>query len=256
MRNIAIINLKGGVAKTTTTINMSIILGGLHNKRVLLVDNDIQANASKFFNLHDYDQESIENVFRNDEIETKKLIRKTNHENLDIITANMNLDNAISELMQEEGDQIGKLKNALKEVENDYDYCLIDCPPSIAMNVLNAIVAADDIIIPIKLDKHALDGMEELTDVINELMTYNRNLENIMCLPVMTMKEDFILAGERLLRQSDYRVFDTNIRYSLKVIGSTYQNGIGITEYSPRCSTAKDYKKLVKEYLKLVKDGE
>lgn len=256
MRNIAIINLKGGVAKTTTAINMSIILGELHNKRVLLVDNDIQANASKFFNLHDYDQESIENVFRNDEIETKKLIRKTNHENLDIITANMNLDNAISELMQEEGDQIGKLKNTLKEVENDYDYCLIDCPPSIAMNVLNAIVAADDIIIPIKLDKHALDGMEELTDVINELVTYNRNLENIMCLPVMTMKEDFILAGERLLRQSDYRVFDTNIRYSLKVIGSTYQNGIGITEYSPRCSTAKDYKKLVKEYLKLVKDGE
>lgn len=256
MRSIAIINLKGGVAKTTTSINMSIILSELHKKKVLLVDNDIQANASKFFNLHDYDEKSIENVFRDEEVVIKELIRKTNYENLDMITSNMNLDNAVSELMQEEGDQIGKLKRALKEIESDYEYCVIDCPPSISMNVLNAIVAADDIIIPIKLDKHALDGMEELIDVIDELVKYNKNLENIMCLPVMTMKDEYVLAGENMLRQSNYRVFDTNIRYSVKVIGSTFQNGVGITEYSPRCSAAKDYKGLVEEYLKLVKDGD
>ncbi|WP_167955083.1 ParA family protein [Anaerosporobacter faecicola] len=256
MRTIAIINLKGGVAKTTTAINMSIILSELHQKRVLLVDNDIQANASKFFNLHDYDKNGIENVFRNERVATKELIERTSYENMDMIPTNMNLDNAVSELMQEEGDQIGKLKKALKEVESEYDYCLIDCPPSIAMNVLNAIVAADDIIIPIKLDKHALDGMEELIDVIDELVTYNKNLENIMCLPVMTMKDEFVLAGEKLLRESNYRVFDTNIRYSVKVIGSTFQSCVGITEYSPRCSAAKDYKGLVEEYLRLVKDGE
>ena len=151
MRKVTLLNLKGGVAKTTTAINMSTILSDIHAKKVLLVDNDIQANVSKFFNLHDYDSKSIEDIYRDEDINVKKLIRKTRHENLDIIPANMNLDNAIScFLMQEQGDQISRLSKALESVADEYDYCIIDCPPSIGWNDLNAIVASDAIIFPFK----------------------------------------------------------------------------------------------------------
>lgn len=163
MRTAAIVNLKGGVGKSTTAINLALIMATVYKYRVLLVDNDIQANVSKFFGVHSYDYKSMENVLRDTDTMAEDVIRSSGRVGLDIIPANMNMDAAAVDLMlDQEANQIVRLKDVLDQVEEQYDYCLIDCPPGVGINVLNALAAADDVIIPIKADKNALDGMEEL----------------------------------------------------------------------------------------------
>lgn len=162
MRTAAIVNLKGGVGKSTTAINLALIMATVYKYRVLLVDNDIQANVSKFFGVHSYDYKSMENVLRDTDTMAEDVIRSSGRVGLDIIPANMNMDAAAVDLMlDQEANQIVRLKDVLDQVEEQYDYCLIDCPPGVGINVLNALAAADDVIIPIKADKNALDGMEE-----------------------------------------------------------------------------------------------
>ena len=174
MRTAAIVNLKGGVGKSTTAINLALIMATVYKYRVLLVDNDIQANVSKFFGVHSYDYKSMENVLRDTDTMAEDVIRSSGRVGLDIIPANMNMDAAAVDLMlDQEANQIVRLKDVLDQVEDQYDYCFIDCPPGVGINVLNALAAAEDVIIPIKVDKDALDGMEELTEVIEEIRPYN-----------------------------------------------------------------------------------
>ena len=94
MKTISIINLKGGVAKTTSSVNMAHILNAVHKKKVLLVDNDKQGNTSKFFNRHSYEKAGVAEVMTDRNIDTAAVIQHTDYEGLDIITANMNLSTA------------------------------------------------------------------------------------------------------------------------------------------------------------------
>ena len=140
MRIISIINLKGGTGKTTTAINMAAILSHVHDKKVLLVDNDIQANATRFFERHSYDVDSMEDIYRETKVDVRNIIQPVGEMNtkIDIIPANMNMDAAIIDLMEDKDqEQTGKLRNALKQVENDYDFCIIDNPPGVGMNVID-----------------------------------------------------------------------------------------------------------------------
>lgn len=146
MRTAAVVNLKGGVGKSTTAINLALIMAKEHKKRVLLVDNDIQANVSKFFSVHSYDYKSMENVLRDEGTIAEDIIRSSGRYGLDIIPANMNLDAAAVDLMlDKEANQMTRLKEVLQQVEDRYDYCFIDCPPGVGINVLNALVAANDV---------------------------------------------------------------------------------------------------------------
>lgn len=250
MRTTAIINLKGGVAKTTTAINMTLLLNEQHNKKVLLVDNDIQANTTKFFGLLDYDRPSMENVLRWDKVDVKQIIRHTGREGVDMLPANMNMDAAATELMtSQEGQQSTKLKNALEQVKTEYDYCLIDCPPGIGINVINALMAADDIISPIKIDRNSLDGMEELAEAVEEVRQYNRKLKGLKCLVTMFRNDSENVMGEKALNESGYDVFKTHIRYSRKVNAWTFEGETSLAEYTPRSAATRDYKALVKEYM-------
>lgn len=251
MRTIAMLNLKGGVGKTTTAINMGMILKDIYSKKVLIVDNDIQGNASKFFGVHNYDLPSMEDVIRKDEVRIGDIIRKTNKNGLDILPSNMNLESAAVDLMLDQDvEQNTKLNNALNQVEDKYDYCIIDCPPGVGINVINALQAADDVIIPIKIDKHALDGMQDLIDVIIEISeNYNNELKLIACLVTMFRKNDVNISGKKILTESQYDTFETHIRYSEKVNEQTFMERVSIVEYSPRSAGAQDYKKFVKEYL-------
>ena len=99
MKTISIINLKGGVAKTTSSVNMAHILNAVHKKKVLLVDNDKQGNASKFFNRHSYEKAGVAEVMTDRNIDTAEVIQHTDYEGLDIITANMNLSTANLQVM-------------------------------------------------------------------------------------------------------------------------------------------------------------
>ena len=214
MRTAAVVNLKGGVGKSTTAINLALIMAKEHKKHVLLVDNDIQANVSKFFSVHSYDYKSMENILRDEETIAEDVIRSSGHYGLDIIPANMNLDAAAVDLMlDKEVNQVAKLKDVLQQVEDRYDYCFIDCPPGVGINVLNALAAANDVIIPIKADKNALDGMEELTEVIEEVRPYNPGLSLVKCLVTMFTNDIEVVKGEEALQKSEYSTFTTHIRY-------------------------------------------
>lgn len=252
MRTAAVVNLKGGVAKSTTAINMALILTTIHKNRVLLVDNDIQANASKFFNVHSYDYKSMEDVLRDGEVIAEDVIRSSGRYGLDIIPANMNMDAAAVDLMlDQEASQLTRLTEVLSQVEDRYDYCFIDCPPGVGINVLNALVAAKDVIIPIKADKNALDGMEELTEVIEEIRPYNPGLSLVKCLVTMFTNDIDVIKGEEALQKSEYSTFNTHIRFSKRVNSWTYEKGKSLVEVTPRSAATKDYKNLVLEYIAL-----
>ena len=237
MKTISIINLKGGVAKTLTADSMAHVLATLHNKRVLLVDNDKQGNTSKAFGVHSYDDKSISDVLTARRLDPREVIKKTRFENIDVMPANMTLIRANMEvLMDSTRPQQTRLRSALNAIaeENFYDFCIIDNAPDINISTINALVASDDVIIPIKIDKYAFDGLEELKEQIEDTRDdLNPRLRLAGC----------------LITRPEYPVFDTRIRYSDKVTESTFSE-IPIVEYSRRSGTAMDYIAFVREYLR------
>ena len=171
MKTISIINLKGGVAKTLTADNMAHVLAVFHNKRVLLVDNDKQGNTSKAFGVHSYDEKSLSDILTARRLDPWEVIRKTRFENIDVLPANMTLIRANLEVMMDSArPQQTRLRDVLNVVAKDgfYDYCIIDNAPDINISTINALVASDDVIIPIKIDKYAFDGLAELKEQIED----------------------------------------------------------------------------------------
>lgn len=130
MKVLSIINLKGGVGKTISSANIGYILAELHNYKVLLIDNDKQGNLSKIFNRHNYELPGVEEIMTNRNVDVFDLIQNTEYKNLDIISANMKLLAANLEVMldQVRPQQI-RIKQAIKQVEEYYDYCIIDNAP-------------------------------------------------------------------------------------------------------------------------------
>lgn len=254
MKTISIINLKGGVAKTLTADSMAHVLATFHNKRVLLVDNDKQGNTSKAFGVHSYDDKSISDVLTARRLDPREVIKKTRFQNIDVMPANMTLIRANMEvLMDSTRPQQTHLRSALNTIaaENFYDFCIIDNAPDINISTINALVASDDVIIPIKIDKYAFDGLEELKEQIEDTRDdLNPRLRLAGCLITCFIRADAEKQGEAWLRsRPEYPVFDTRIRYSDKVTESTFSE-IPIVEYSRRSGTAMDYIAFVREYLR------
>lgn len=250
MKTIAIMNLKGGVGKTISATNIAHILAVLKSKKVLLIDNDKQGNASKMFNVHDYEFPSISELITERGIDIQDIIRKTNYENLDIIPANMTLLNAnIKVILDTKRPQQTRLSIALKAVENKYDYCIIDNAPDFNMSTINALVAADEVMIPIKIDKFAFDGLDELKDQIENIKEdLNPKLELRGCFVTSYQNNGVNRKGKEDLKQKDIGVFETHIRKTEKVDESTFESK-PIIEHSKRCGAARDYINLVEEYL-------
>ena len=180
MRTIAIINLKGGVAKTTSSINIAYILSA-KGKRVLLVDNDKQGDCSRGMNRRTQEGAGIDKIMVDKKPDMASLIQKTDYENLDVITANLNLLTANMEVtMDRVRPQQTRLKNALQQVKDNYDFCVIDNAPDINVSVINALTAADDVLIPVEVDDNTTEGMDELLDQIDEIKCeLNPDLENV-----------------------------------------------------------------------------
>lgn len=251
MKTISIINLKGGVAKTLTATNMAHILAVFHDKRVLLVDNDKQGNTSKTFGVHSYDEKSISDILTARRMDPHEVIKPTRYANIDVIPANMMLIKANLEVMLDSTrPQQTRLRDALGAVAGEYNYCLIDNAPDINIATINALVASDDVIIPIKIDKYAFDGLAELKEQIeNTRDDLNPRLRLAGCLVTCFQRTDADAQGEAWLKaQPQYPVFDTHIRYSEKVTESTFEE-TPIAEYSRRSGAAMDYITFVREYL-------
>lgn len=251
MKILSIINLKGGVAKTTSSVNMAHILAAVHGYRVLLVDNDKQGNASKILNRHGYDKPGVAQVMTDRKIEPSEVIQNTEIENLDIIAANMNLLTANIEVMldQSRPQQI-RFKKFFERIYDQYDYCIIDNAPDINISTINALVASQDVMVPITIDDFAIDGLEELKEQIdNTREDLNPDLVFRGCfITQYDRTNEADIQGEAFLKTLDYPLFQTHIRRTPKMKPSTFAR-MPILEYSPTCGASIDYKKLVEEWL-------
>lgn len=251
MKTVSIINLKGGVAKTISAANIAHILAVVHRKRVLLVDNDKQGNASKMFNLHSYEEPSVADVLTNRAANLEEIITPTQYQNLDLIPANMTLLKANLEVMLDSTrPQQTRFRTAFKAVSGEYDYCIIDNAPDINIATINALVASNEVIIPIKIDKFAFDGLAELKEQIdNTHEELNPSLFLKGCFVTCYQRNEVNRQGEEwLYSQQEFPVFKTHIRKTEKVDESTFA-ATPIIEYSRNCGAATDYKRLVAEYL-------
>lgn len=251
MKTISVINLKGGVAKTISAVNIAHILAVVHKKRVLLVDNDKQGNASKMFGLHNYDKPSIAEVMTERNPNMDDIIRSTSYAGLDVIPANMNLLRANLQVMLDSArPQQTRLRAALNGLSEQYDYCIIDNAPDINISVINALVASDDVLIPVKIDKFAFDGLAELKEQIdNTREELNPGINLKGCFVTCYQRNEVNKQGEEWMKtQTDFPVFEAHIRKTEKVDESTFA-AVPIIEYSRRCGAAMDYLKLVSEYL-------
>lgn len=159
-RIIAIANQKGGVGKTTTTVNLSAALAELGH-RVLVIDLDPQGNASTGLGINSHTvQASIYDVLLND-VPMEDCIEATSLRNLFVVPANIDLAGAEIEMVSAFSREM-RLKRAIAEVLEDYDYVIIDCPPSLGLLTINALAAADDVIVPIQCEYYALEGLGQL----------------------------------------------------------------------------------------------
>lgn len=221
MRTIAIINLKGGVAKTTSSINIAYILMRKGYK-VLLVDNDKQGDCSRGMNRRTQDGEGIDRIMVDRHPDMEKLINKTDYLHLDIITANLGLLTANMEVtMDRVRPQQNRLRKALQQVADNYDFCVIDNAPDINVSVINALTAADDVLIPVEVDDNTLEGMNELLDQIDDVKEeLNPDLENVRCFVTKYQKfNQAHLQGAEIIEEQ-YPIMRTKIR--LLINGNRY----------------------------------
>lgn len=251
MKIISVINLKGGVAKTISSANIAHILSEEHGKRVLMIDNDKQGNLSKLYKQHSYDEQGTSELMTKRNLDIKEIIQNTEYKNIDIITANMTLLKANLEVMMDQGrQQQGRFKAGLEQVKEQYDYCIIDNAPDINISTINALVASHGVLIPIKVDDFAFDGIKELVEQIEITKEdFNKELKILGCFITQYTKNDVNIQGEEYLKtREDIDMFNTHIRRTHKVDESTFAK-MPILEYSRRCGASKDYIELVKEIL-------
>ncbi len=260
MKTISIVNLKGGVGKTVTTVNMAAILAGDHDKKVLVIDVDPQANTTQFYGLEGKECNTLTEILAGDVDYYPEAIYDTNNSSISCIPADINLIEAdIASVMADDGRVIRRLADFLDAIKEDdeaadengekpYDYCLIDCPPSFTAASIAAIAASDEVIIPIKIDAFALDGLRELKKQIDGVRQIRSDIRIAGVLVTMWHNVPAVVQGEELLRKSGLPVFRQHIRRSDKVDESTFKRK-PLAEYSSNCAAAVDYRLFVREYL-------
>lgn len=250
MKTICVMNLKGGVGKTVTAGNFADILAADHGKRVLLIDADHQGNTSRFF----LDEEIIVSTMRDiltGEAEPywPENVCRTGYEGLDIIPADMTLAE-LDAAPERDGQAVWRLRSFLEVVAEDdaYDYVIVDMPPAFSLAARAALAAADEVIVPIKLDAFSVDGMAELLRQIAAMRKVNSCLTLAGVLITMWRNIDVVNQAEKVLRSGSFPVFQTVIRQTDRVDESTFQRQ-PLRVYSPRSAACVDYRALVREYL-------
>lgn len=256
MRTTAILNLKGGVAKTTTAVNMAAILARDYNSRVLLIDADSQCNTTEFFGADPTDG-NLAGLLRHAKdgqdpvLLAMDCIQSTRFRNVDILPGDESLmDMDLSQIKL--GTANANILRVLVEtVSHMYGFVLIDCPPAFNAASAAALIAADDVIIPIKLDAFSLRGMGNLMRQIKNMRQINPKLRLAGCLPTMWYRNTQITDAETQLRQAGLPVFH-HIRRSDKVDDMTFrQDPLLVT--SPNSGAGVDYRRFVAEYVKGVR---
>ena len=247
---ISVANQKGGVGKTTTTVNLGTILAK-KGKKVLLIDADPQGNATSGLGIEKEVEASTYDILVNDTT-LDEALEKTIIKNLKICPANMNLAGAEVELVSMMSRE-QRLKEKIEPIKEQFDYILIDCPPSLGLITLNAFTASDSVLIPVQCEYFALEGLGQLLNTINLVKKHlNKNIQVEGAL--LTMYDIRTNLSNQVVKEVkkyfDNKVYKTVIPRNVRV-SEAPSYGMPITEYDPRSKGAKSYTKFAKEFLKI-----
>lgn len=249
---IAVANQKGGVAKTTTAINLSSCLSEL-GKRVLLIDLDPQGNATSGMGISKNKlTRCIYDVLIND-VSLEQVISKTEQKDLRVVPARIELAGAEIELVTQNSRE-GKLRDAIEGVKNDYDFIIIDCPPSLGLLTLNALTAATDVIIPIQCEYYALEGLTLLMNTLERVKKHlNPNLNILGALLTMfdARTNLSIQVVDEVKKYFPKKVFRNIVPRNVR-LSEAPSHGKAINTYDSRSRGAEVYRDLAKEVLERV----
>ncbi len=248
-RIISVANQKGGVGKTTTTVNLGACLA-YAGKKVLLIDMDAQGNATSGVGVKKPDVvKDIYDVLVN-ELPIAKTILPTSRANMEIVPATLQLAGAEIELTSMMARE-SRLKTALKEITAQYDYILIDCPPSLGHLTINAFTASDAILIPVQCEYYALEGLSQLLNTVRLVQKhFNPDLEiEGVLLTMYDMRTNLgAEVVEEVRRYFQEKVYDTIIPRNIR-LSEAPSHGLTIVDYDLRSKGAEVYQALAKEVL-------
>ncbi|MBM7095373.1 ParA family protein [Bacillus sp. H-16] len=244
---IAIANQKGGVGKTTTAVNLSACLAA-QGQRVLIIDVDPQGNTTSGVGIDKGDiDECIYNVLVED-ADPKKVIQPTSTERLHILSSTIQLAGAEIELVPTISREV-RLKRAIDQVTKDYDYIIIDCPPSLGLLTINSLTAADSVLIPVQCEYYALEGLSQLLNTVRLVQKHlNQQLaiEGVLLTMLDARTNLGIQVIEEVKKYFREKVFQTIIPRNVR-LGEAPSHGEPIITYDPRSKGAEVYTELAKE---------
>lgn len=244
---ISFLNIKGGVAKTVSTVNIAAELGK-QGFKVLIIDLDPQSNATKYLGLYYPNLLGSYNLLKGENV----AVTLTKYDNVWLVPANINLIASESEILADtKRARETRLKKWLSsKSEDQFDYVLIDCPPSLGMISINALAASDFVLVPLKIDKFSLDGFEYLIGSVNSVKEeFNEKLELLGVFITMDRATRINREiKEELKEELGNLIFKQSIRENVDVIKSTFES-TPLMYFNNRATAAKDYRSLVDELL-------